>query len=60
MTLQNLGQFCQLNSKKDAPPWNQKCTEIVKELKQILKTLSSLKIPPNDKRILHTDASDFY
>ena len=46
--------------KKDAPSWNQKCTKIVKELKQISKTLSSLKIPPNGKIILHTDASDCY
>ena len=31
--------------KKKAPPWDKKCTEAVKELKRILKTLPALKIP---------------
>lgn len=36
------------------------CTEAVKELKKISKTLPSLKISFNGKRILQTDASDCY
>ncbi|ESQ47393.1 hypothetical protein EUTSA_v10028344mg [Eutrema salsugineum] len=46
--------------KKDAPPWDERCTEVVKELKRISKTLPSLKIPFKGKRILQTDASDCY
>lgn len=41
--------------KKDVPPWSQKCTKAVKELKRISKTLPSLKIPATSKRILQTD-----
>ncbi|CAE6074580.1 unnamed protein product [Arabidopsis arenosa] len=46
--------------KKNAPTWDKKCTEAVKELKRISKTLPALKIPSKGKRILQTDASDFY
>ncbi|KAK9742368.1 hypothetical protein RND81_03G167400 [Saponaria officinalis] len=46
--------------KKHAPPWNEKCTEAVMELKHISKTLPALKIPSKGKRVLQTDAGDCY
>lgn len=46
--------------RKDAPPWNQTCTNAVKKLKALTKNLPSLKIPSTGKRILQTDASDTF
>lgn len=46
--------------KKNAPPWNQSCTNAVKQLKSLTKTLPPLKIPSTGKRVLQTDASDLF
>ncbi|RDY09252.1 hypothetical protein CR513_06399, partial [Mucuna pruriens] len=46
--------------KKDPPPWGLEQTQAIQELKKIVQSPPALKIPGEGKRILQTDASDFY
>ncbi|KAK8957121.1 hypothetical protein KSP39_PZI000021 [Platanthera zijinensis] len=46
--------------KKEAPPWNDACTNAVKKLKSLSKDLPPLQIPSSGRRILQTDASDHF
>ncbi|GAA0151203.1 hypothetical protein LIER_09975 [Lithospermum erythrorhizon] len=45
---------------QNATKWDEKCAEAVKELKQLTKTLLALQIPSPGKRILQTDAGDYF
>ena len=50
----------QLMLKKDADPWTEKKTQVVKQLKTTTQNLPALVIPSTGHRILQTDASDQY
>ena len=58
----NLRQFCEplyKRLRKNSPPWSEEHTNIVKILKQMVKTLSCLEIThPNAFMTVQTDASD--